>query len=174
MVFSCESSLLIPLRAEIQLPAPPPMVPSAFSGPRLAPPISETAETAAIPGTSRASTCCSCRSATRPGVCSGRRVRRLSRPTATPAAAVTATHHQCPPNQPGLEATYQLPPTPTTPMNTRPAMAPRTPRETAYPMSTQNSRVWVTGGDGGDCCLSGMSLLLVSVADGSLQDHHGE
>ena len=33
------------------------MAPSAFSGPRLAPPISDTVETATIPGTSRGSTC---------------------------------------------------------------------------------------------------------------------
>ena len=33
-------------------------------------------------------------------------------------------------------------------MNTRPANAPNTPRATAYPMSTQNSRFWVNGGEG--------------------------
>ena len=31
-------------------------------------------------------------------------------------------------------------------MNTRPANAPNTPRATAYPIRTQNSRFWVTGG----------------------------
>jgi len=58
------------------------MEPSAFSGPRLAPPISDTADTAA-----------------------------------------TATHHQCPPNQPGWESSYHLPPNLITPMNTSPANA---------------------------------------------------
>ena len=61
----------------------------------------------------------------------GRRVRRRSRPTTTPAAAATATHHQCPPNQPGWESAYHLPPNLITPMNTRPANAPNTPRTTA-------------------------------------------
>ena len=139
-VHSCESSRLSLRRWAIQLPAPPPMEPRAFSGPRLAPPISDTAETTAIPGTNRGSTCPSCRSGIRPGICSGRRVRRRNSPTTTPAPAVTATHHHCPPNQPGSASTYQRPPNPITPMNTRPANAPNTPRATAYPMSTQNSR----------------------------------
>ena len=124
------------------------MVPSAFSGPRLAPPISDTAETTATPGTRRGSTCPSFRSANKPGTCSGRRVSRRSKPTTTPAAAVTATHHHCPPNQPGWASTYHRPPNPITPMNTRPANAPNTPSTTAYPISTQNSRFWVTGGTG--------------------------
>ena len=122
------------------------MVPSAFSGPRLAPPISDTAETAATPATSPGSTCSVFRSSNRPGVSQGRRVRRRSRPTATPAAAATATHHQCPPNQPGWESVYHLPPNLITPMKTRPANAPNTPRTTAHPIRTQNSRFWVTGG----------------------------
>src|SRR6476646_8564659 len=147
-VHSCESSVLSLRRREIQLPAPPPMEPRAFSGPRLAPPINDTAETTAIPCTNRGSTCPSFRSAIRPGICSGRRVTRRTSPTTTPAPAVTATHHHCPPNKPGLASTYQRPPNPITPMNTRPANAPNTPRATAYPMSTQNSRFWVNGGDG--------------------------
>ena len=147
-MFSCESSWLSLRRWAIQVPAPPPREPSAFSGPRLAPPISDTAETTTIPGTNRGSTCPSFRSAIKPGISSGRRVTRRNRPTTTPAPAVTATHHHCPPNQPGSESAYQLPPNPITPMNTRPANAPNTPRATAYPMSTQNSRFWVNGGDG--------------------------
>ena len=79
-VHSCESSRLSLRRWAIQLPAPPPMAPRAFSGPRLAPPISDTAETTAIPGTKRGSTCPSFRSAIRPGISSGRRVRRRSKP----------------------------------------------------------------------------------------------
>ena len=63
-VFTWESSLPSALRRANQVPAPPPMAPSAFSGPRLAPPISDTAETAAIPGTSPGSTCSLFRSAT--------------------------------------------------------------------------------------------------------------
>ena len=39
-----------------------------------------------------------------------------------------------------------MPPTLITPMKTRPANAPNTPRTTAYPIRTQNSRFWVTGG----------------------------
>src|SRR5689334_13504543 len=147
-VHSCASSWLSLRRWEIQLPAPPPMDPRAFSGPRLAPPISDTAETTAIPGTNRGSTCPSFRSSIRPGTSSGSRVKRRNSPTTTPAAAVTATHHHCPPNQPVSEPTYQRPPNPITPMNTRPANAPNTPRVTAYPMKTQNSRLCVNGGDG--------------------------
>ena len=130
-VFTCESSALSPRRRDTQVPAPPPMDPNAFSGPRLAPPISDTADTATIPGTSRGSTRPSCRSAIRPGVCSGSRVTRRSSPTTTPAAAVTAIHHHCPPNQPGLATTYQLSPKPMTPMNTKLASAPTTPRAAA-------------------------------------------
>ena len=101
-VHSCASSRLSLRRWAIQLPAPPPRAPRAFSGPRLAPPISDTAETTVIPGTNRGSTCPSCRSGIRPGISSGRRVRRRNSPTTTPAPAVTATHHHCPPNQPGF------------------------------------------------------------------------
>ena len=61
------------LRWVIQLPAPPPAVPRAFSGPRLAPPISDTAETATIPGTSPGSTCSGFRSSNRPGTSAGSR-----------------------------------------------------------------------------------------------------
>ena len=122
------------------------MAPGAFSGPRLAPPISDTADTTATPATSPGSTCSVFRSSNRPGTCSGRRVRRRSRPTTTPAATATATHHQCPPNQPGWESSYHLPPNLITPMNTSPANAPNTPSTTAYPIKTQNSRFWVTGG----------------------------
>src|SRR4029450_11176474 len=147
-VFTWESSLPSALRRANQVPAPPPMAPSAFSGPRLAPPINDTAETAAIPGTSPGSTCSLFRSANRPGICSGRRVRRRSSPTTTPAAAVTATHHQCPPNQPGSESAYHLPPKSITPTNTRPANAPNIPRATAYPIRAQNSRFCVTGTSG--------------------------
>src|SRR3954447_654912 len=147
-VFSCESSWLSRRRWEIQLPAPPPVEPRAFSGPRLAPPISDTAETAATPGTNRGSMCPSFRSAINPGTSSGRRVTRRNTPTTTPAPAVTATHHHWPPNQPGSESPYQRPPNPITPMKISPANAPNTPRATAYPMSTQNCRSWVTGSDG--------------------------
>ena len=62
-----------------------PWHPSAFSGPRLAPPISDTAETATIPGTDRGSTCRVLEvleQARDPG---GRWVRRRSSPTTTPA-----------------------------------------------------------------------------------------
>src|SRR5689334_2805027 len=154
-VHSCASSWLSLRRWAIQLPAPPPMEPRAFSGPRLAPPISDTAETTATPGTIRGSTCPSCRSWIRPGICSGKRVKRRNSPTTTPAPAVTATHHHWPPNQPGSASAYQRPPNPITPMNTRPANAPNTPSATAYPMSSQNSRFWVNGGGslGGDDAL---------------------
>jgi ADP-ribose pyrophosphatase YjhB (NUDIX family) len=47
------------------------------------------------------------------------------RPRRQPAPAEDiATHHRCPPNQPGFESAYQRPPNPITPMNTRPANAP--------------------------------------------------
>ena len=145
-VFTWESSVPTPLRREIQVPAPPPMVLSTFSGPTLEPPISDTTEAATVPGTNARSTCSACSSANTPGISSGRWVRRRSRPTTTPAAAVTATHHQCPPNQPGWESVYHLPPNLITPMRTRPANAPNTPRATAYPIRTQNSRFSMTGG----------------------------
>ena len=129
VVFESSESRL--RRRESKEPAPPPMEPRAFSGPTLAPPIKDTADTATIPGTGPGSTCSSWRSAISPEVCSGRRVTRRSTPTRTPAPAVTATHHHCPPNQPGVESTYQLSPNPITPMNTRPAAAPNTPRAAA-------------------------------------------
>src|SRR5215469_1061284 len=105
--------------------------PSAFSGPRLAPPISDTSETAAIPGTSLGSTCSVFRSSNRQGVFQGRRVSRRTRPTATPDAAATAAHHQCPPNQPGCESLHHLPPNVITPTKISAANAPNTPSTTA-------------------------------------------
>src|SRR5262249_61739804 len=120
-VFTWASSVLSPRRCAIQLPAPPPIAPSAFSGPRLAPPISDTNDTAAIPGTSPGWTCSVCRSSNRPGVFQGRRGRRRTRPTATPPAAATATHHQCPPNQPGWGSLYHLPPHLIAPTKIKPA-----------------------------------------------------
>ena len=56
---------------------------------------------------------------------------RANRRRAPSARAATATHHQCPPNQPGWESLYHFPPNVITPMNTRPATAPNTPRATA-------------------------------------------
>src|SRR6185437_16225865 len=144
-VLTWASSVLSARRRAIQLPSPPPIDPSAFSGPRLAPPISDTAETAAIPGTSPTSTLPVCRSSNRPGVFHGSRVRRRTNPTAIPAATATATHHQCPPNQPGSESLYHLPPTVIRPTKISAANAPNTPRTTAYASRTQNSRFWVTG-----------------------------
>src|SRR5262249_14106989 len=102
-------------------------------------------ETAATPGTSFGSTCSVCRSSNKPGVFQGRRVSRRTTPTAAPAAAATATHHQRPPNQPGCESPYHLPPTLITPPNISAANAPNTPRATAQPIKTQNSRCRVTG-----------------------------
>src|SRR3954452_5923449 len=128
------------------------MEPSAFSGPRLAPPISDTVETATIPGTKPGSTCSVCRSANKPGTFSGSLVRRRATPTRAPAAAATATHHQWPPNQPESESSYHLPPTLITPMNARPAHAPNAPSAAAQPIRIQNSDFWVIGGAaaGGD------------------------
>ena len=51
-VFTWKSSLSSPRRWATQLPTPPPIEASTFSGPTLAPPISDTAETATVPGTS--------------------------------------------------------------------------------------------------------------------------
>jgi hypothetical protein len=117
---------------------------STFSGPTLAPPISDTADTAMVPGTSPVSKRSALRSSNKPGTSSGRRVSRLSRPTTRPAAAVTATHHQCPPNQPGPEPVVHLTPNLMIPSDTSPAKAPNTPSANAQPMSTQNSRFRVT------------------------------
>ena len=101
-VLTSDSSLHSPRRRAIQPPTPPPMEASTFSGPTLAPPIRDTAETAMVPGTSRGSMRPARTSSKKPGTSSGRRVSRRSRPTTMPAPAVTATHHQCPPNQPGI------------------------------------------------------------------------
>ena len=95
------------------------MGPSACSGPRLAPPINETAKTARIPGTSPGVDVLVLEVGDQPGIFAGRCVARRNNPTTTPAAAVTAIHHHCPPNQPGSESVYQLPPHPVTPMNTK-------------------------------------------------------
>ena len=54
--FTRESSVPRARRLAIHVAAPPPMDPRAFSGHRLAPPMSETADMATIAGTSRAST----------------------------------------------------------------------------------------------------------------------
>ena len=42
-----------------------------------------------------------------------------------------AIHHQCPPNHPGLSSVYQSPPTLMTPMNAKPAKAPKIPNTAA-------------------------------------------
>jgi hypothetical protein len=47
-VFVARTSSLSPRRSDSQVPSPPPMVPNAASGPRLAPPASDTAETATV------------------------------------------------------------------------------------------------------------------------------
>ena len=54
------------------------------------------------------------------------------------AAAVTATHHQWPPSQCGLESTFHFSPWLITPRNTRPAKPPKTPSAAAYPIRGQN------------------------------------
>ena len=78
------------------------MEPSAFSGPRLAPPISDTAETATIAGhRARVDVF-----VLQVGDQAGSLVGQVGQPAEQadqrhPAAAVTAIHHHCPPNQPG-------------------------------------------------------------------------
>ena len=88
-VFSFVSSSPSPRRRDSLLLALPPMWLRAFSGPRLAPPSSDTADTSTVPGTNRGSTCSSCRSAIRPGSSSGARAYSGSSSTAKPSAALT-------------------------------------------------------------------------------------
>ena len=127
-------------RREIQVPSPPPTDPSAFSGPRLAPPISETGRDGHDGGDRARVDAFVLQVSNKPDVSSGRWVNRRSRPTSRPAAAVTRIHHHRPPNQPGVGSVYQLLPKPTTPMNSRPATAPHAPsdrpRSTSVPTTT--------------------------------------
>src|SRR4051812_1977395 len=141
------------------------MDPRACSGPRLAPPINDAAETATIPGTDRTSTCACSRSSIRLGILAGRWVTRRRTPTTSPAPAVTPTHHQCPPNHPGSESVYQLSPNPINPMNNMAAPAPKTPSPSAYAISTQNCGVWANGGAGADPGMALIGLLPASWLD---------
>ena len=83
-------------RSEIQVPSPPPIIPRPASGPRLAPPTSDTSETTTPPGTVEGSTWWAFSSRTRPGSFTGRRNARRSTPTSTPAAG----GHRHPPQAP--------------------------------------------------------------------------
>ena len=101
-VFVARTSSLSLRRSETQVPNPPPIFPSASSGPRLAPPASDTSETATAFRTVEGSTRWSLSSLTVPGSLTGTRKKRRSTPTSTPAPAVTATHQRLPSNQPGF------------------------------------------------------------------------
>jgi hypothetical protein len=109
-VFTWPSSVLSAVARAIQLPSPPPIDPSAFSGPRLAPPISDTAETAAIPAPARLDAA-GLQVVEQAGGLPRQPGQATHQPDRDPAATATATHHQCPPNQPGSESLYHLPPT---------------------------------------------------------------
>src|SRR3954453_13005575 len=132
-------------RSETQVPSPPPISPSAPSGPRLAPPASDTSDTATPFRTVEGSTRSSLISSTVPGNSAGSRNTRRSTPTSTPAAVVTATHQRLPSNQPGVFGSVNqrsVPPL-TNPKNARPANASTTPKDAAYPISRQNPGDWV-------------------------------
>ncbi len=115
-------------RSASQLPAPPPMAPSAFSGPSLAPPISDTVETATIPGTCRGSTCSDCSrqlglEPPGPGGSDGAAARPGRRPQQRGLRTTNARRAG-----PDRDRLYTYPQNLITPMNTRPAPAPNTPR----------------------------------------------
>ena len=120
-------------RSETQVPSPPPIFPSASSGPRLAPPASDTSETATAPGTMEGSTRCSLSISTVPGTLSATRKKRRSTPTISPAPAVTATHQRFPSNHPGSSGSVnqRSVPADTKPRNASPAKASTTPNTMA-------------------------------------------
>ena len=128
------------LRSETQVPSPPPSLPSASSGPRLAPPANDTAETATAFRAVDGSTRCSCSSSTVPASLAGSRKNRRSAPTSTPVPAVTATHQRLPSNQPGLSGSVnqRLVPAFTSPRNASAASASTTPKIAALRMRLQN------------------------------------
>lgn len=132
-VFATRKSSLSLRLSETQVPSPPPIAPSAASGPRLAPPASDTAETATFCSTLEGSTRASFISAIVPGILSGNRSTRLSTPTSRPATAVTATHHRLPLNQSGFfgRVNQRLVPPFTSPKNASAAKASTTPNTTA-------------------------------------------
>ena len=156
-VFVARMSSLSFLRSETQVPSPPPISPSPPSGPRLAPPASDTSDTATAFGAVEGSTRWSFSSSTVPGNLAGSRNSRRSTPTSTPAAAVTATHQRLPSNQPGCFGSVNqrsVPPL-INPKNARLANARTTPKNAAYPISRQNpgDRVKATpSGPGCDPC----------------------
>ncbi len=127
-------------RSESQVPSPPPIFPSASSGPRLAPPASDTTETATAPGTVEGSTRWSVSSLTVPGSLAGTRKSRRSTPTITPAPAVTATHQRLPSSHPGSSGSVNqsLVPPFTNPRNASAAKASTTPNKMARRMIGQN------------------------------------
>ena len=132
-VFVARTSSLSFRRSETQVPNPPPIFPSASSGPRLAPPASDTSETATAAGTIEGSTRWALSSATVPGSLSGTRRKRRSTPTNRPAPAVTATHQRFPSNHPGSSGSVNqrsVPPL-TSPTNASAANASTTPNRTA-------------------------------------------
>ncbi len=139
-VFVARMSSLSFRRCETQVPSPPPILPSASSGPRLAPPANDTSETATAFRTVEGSTRWSFSSWTVPGILTGSRNTRRRTPTSTPAAPVTATHQRLPSNQPGLfgSVNQSLVPPLTYPKNAKLANASTTPNDAAYPISRQN------------------------------------
>jgi hypothetical protein len=132
-VFVARMSSLSLRRSETHVPNPPPIFPSASSGPRLAPPASDTSETATALRTVEGSTRWSVNSSAVPASLNGTRKKRRSTPTSTPAPAVTATHHRLPSSQPGFFGSVNqsfVPPL-TNPENARPAKASTTPNNAA-------------------------------------------
>src|SRR3954463_16134740 len=113
------------ISSETQVPSPPPINHSPPSGPRLAPPASDTSDTATPFRTVEGSTRSSLISSTVPGNLAGSRNSRRSTPTSTPAAAVTATHQRLPSNQPGVfgSVNQRLVPPLTNPKNAKLANA---------------------------------------------------
>ncbi len=134
-------------RSEIHVPSPPPSSPSASSGPRLAPPASDTNETATALRTVDGSTRWSLSSWTVPTILAGRPKTCRSTPTSIPAPAVTATHHRLPSHQPGFfgSVNHRFVPPFTRPRNAKAANASTTPNTAAYPISGQNPRDRVSG-----------------------------
>ena len=103
--------------------------------------MSDTVETATIPGTSPVSTCALWMSAISPGILAGSFIKARNTPTTTPAPAVTATHHQSPPNQPGSETSYQLFPASIDAQERKTGDRADEPEQQRVPQHIQNSRV---------------------------------
>ena len=139
-VFVARISSLSFVRSETQVPSPPPIFPSASSGPRLAPPASDTSETATAFRTVEGSTRWSFSSWTVPGILAGSR----STPPKHADEHPGARGHRHPPKTPVQPAGVlrkrepEIGPALDQPQERQAANASTTPNNAAYPISRQN------------------------------------